>query len=216
MSTEIYSDHLCQLLEAASHHIIGKRKIYPDIIFTQRLAFGVPVIHSFHPGVNDFIEQALDSLMHAIDARKAAVLGLDLLIFDKDQDVAEKYVFRFPRTKFKYKDKRGVFTAKEKFKAPLDVADVLRNILIKLTQRMNDLPPLENAEDCTFNYSMVTNVAGAKAIEGKKPDFPWQAKTYYLDQSDTDQVMEFQAEKIPIQSGKHNPLNISLHIDKFK
>ena len=211
MTTEVLSDHLCQLIEAVSHHVIGKRKIYPDTIFTSRLAFGVPVKYSMHPGVNEFIESALDSLMAAIDAKKAKVHGLNLLILDKDEDLVEKYVFAFPRMKFKYKNlKTGVTTAKQKFKAPLDVADVMRNILIRLTSRMDEMPPLDKAAECTFNYSLITNVEAARAIEHRKPDAPWEATG--LKESEG---MEFLAEKIPIQAAKHNAINLALHIDIF-
>ena len=215
MSTEIYSDHLCQLIEAISHHVIGKRKIYPDVIFTSRLAFGVPVKYSMHPGVNEFIETALDCLMTAIDTKKAKVHGLNLLILDQDEDLVEKYVFQFPRMKFKYKDlKKGVTTAKQKYKAPLDVADVLRNILLRLTSRMDEMPPLENSSNCTFNYSLITNVEGARAIEQRKTNEPWEAKGLQEGEK-SDKTLEFLAEKIPIQAAKHNPINLSLHIDMF-
>ena len=61
-----------------------------------RLAFGNPVKKSIHPGVNQFIEESLDGLLTALDARGESnnVEGIDLLIQDYDGDMVEKYAFR--------------------------------------------------------------------------------------------------------------------------
>ena len=93
---EIYSNHICQFVEACSHHILCKRGLYPEAIFVSRLAFGNPVKKSIHPGVNQFIEESLDGLLTALDARGESnnVEGIDLLIQDYDGDMVEKYAFR--------------------------------------------------------------------------------------------------------------------------
>lgn len=209
---EIYSNHICQFVEACSHHILCKRGLYPEAIFISRLAFGNPVKKSIHPGVNQFIEESLDGLLTALDARGESnnVEGIDLLIQDYDGDMVEKYAFRFGTIKIKPKQRNAVA---DKVLRPVEYSDetqeLFRNSLLKLNARIGDLGPIENVKGCSFNYQIFVNERGAKAVTDNHTEIPWQVE------KSTEHILDIIAQNVPVMSAKENSYNFSIHIGLY-
>jgi len=208
---EIYSNHICQFIEAASHHILNKRGLYPEVIFVSRLAFGIPVKKSVHPGVNQFIEDSLDGLLTALDSRgDSKVEGIDLIIQDYDGDFVEKYAFRFGHVKIKPKQRN---VTSDKVYRPVEYSqetqELLRNSLLKLNSRISDLEPIENVKGCSFNFQIYANAQAAKAIQDNQIEVPWQVE------KSTDHILDIIASNVPVMSAKENSYDFSIHIDLY-
>ena len=72
---EISSDVICQFLEAAMHHVLWKRCLYPEAIFVSRLAFSVPIKVSIHPDVNSYISKSLTCFRDLLCKSQITVQG---------------------------------------------------------------------------------------------------------------------------------------------
>jgi len=208
---EIYSAHICQFVEAASHHILSKRCLYPHGIFVSRLAFGVPIKVSIHPEVNRFIEDSLDGLASALDARNSEVEGIDMLIIDYDGDLVEKYAFKFGCVKIRPKDRNVVADQELRpVNASPETVQLLKTALSKLTLRINDVGPILNAKGCHFNFKIHANEQGAKAVlDNHAESMPWESENC------SDVILDFIAEHVPVLSVKENDYGFSIHIDSY-
>jgi len=209
---ELYSNQICQFIEACSHHVLCKRGLYPEAIFVSRLAFGIPVKKSIHPGVNKFVEESLDGLLIALDSRgeQNNVEGIDLLVQDYDGDLVEKYAFRFGFVKIKPKPKNPIADkALRPEEYSQETHELLRNSLLKLNARIGDLDPIENVKGCSFNFQIFANELAAKAVQDNYVEVPWQIEEA------TEHILDIIAKNVPVMSAKENAYNFSIHIDLY-
>ncbi|KAI7834760.1 hypothetical protein BX661DRAFT_175481 [Kickxella alabastrina] len=63
---------ICGFLEVYIHSILFSRKVYPKTLFEDQFAYGIPVKASRHPGLNQYI-------INAIAAVKAELAQASLL-----------------------------------------------------------------------------------------------------------------------------------------
>lgn len=207
---EIAASQLCQFIEVCSHDILSKRGLYPDAIFVPRVVFGWPVKASIHPGVNAFIEDCLDGLLIALQTRESKVSGIDLVIIDFDGDYVEKYAFRFGhQLTIKHKEK---FVLADPELRPVDldppVQLLLRNSLMRLTTKMNNLKPIENVKGCHFNFHIHTDAnTGIKVTQDTSVSWEMEENSEF--------IMDFIAQKMPVMSVKDNPYHFTIHVDLF-
>lgn len=208
---EMTAAQACQFIEVCSHDILSKRGLYPDAIFVPRMAFGWPVKASIHPGVNAYIEESLDGLLIALQSRESKVIGIDLVIIDFDGDYVEKYAFRFGhQLRIKPKDKY-VLADPELRPVDLDpeIQLLLRNSLMRLTSKMKDLKPIQNVKGCHFNFHIHTDAQTGKKVTESCLSVAWEM------QENSEFIMDFIAQKLPVMSGKDNPYHFSIHVDMF-
>ena len=173
-------DNLVELLEASTHHILFSRSIYPPSIFKKRLfgpvQFGVPIMVSEHPDINEFICDGLSGLRKILmnDNSANSISQFDLVIIQKGDNGTEydleKYMFNFEFPNSKDEDKI--------FLQPKDVSELEQNMraaLLCLTSRLSELnilnPDTDDPKtDYTFNFRLHTSNEGARAIAD---DFRW-------------------------------------------
>lgn len=148
----MHEEQMCAFVEAVVHHVVWSRGLYPDGIFAQRLAFGVPIKASQHPGLNDYIGQSLE----AFKACSNHAQGLDLLVLNKEGIVVETYSFRM--------------TSEH---SEEDIKEELRTCLLKVSSRLSELDPLFCPADHSFSFRIHTSDDGAAIVSDK--DLDWCA-----------------------------------------
>ncbi len=210
MRLELCCPQVCQFVEVLTHFILSKRQLYPEAIFVSRLAFGVPVKASIHPGVNKYIEDSLDGLLAALEAKLDGFHGVDVIIYDYDGDLVEKYAVRFGNLRLKPREK--TFLA-DKMLNPNDFPEelclLLRNSLLRLTARLDDLGPIENVKGCHFKFQIHADRDIVKAVQENQSDVAWEVD------ENNDVILDFIAKKIPVMNPKDNDFAFSLHIDLY-
>merc|ERR1719219_2951808 len=114
--------------------------------------------------------------MSALESRDSEVAGIDLVVLDQDEDLIEKFAFRFGNIRIQPKEKNVLADQHlMPVQASPETVLLLRTSLLKLSSRITDLPPLENNKECTFNFQIHTNPKGAQAIHENNIDVPWEA-----------------------------------------
>lgn len=173
-------DILVEFLEAAVHHILASRSIYPSSIFKKRLfgpvQFGVPIMVSDHPDVNDFITDGLtgvrDILMN--DIPSSLITQFDLVIIQNTNDGREldleTYIFQF-----EFPDLLSDINILLQPKDASDLEQNIRGALLCLTSRLSEIgslkPEVEKLKpDYCFNFRLHTSYKGSEAIAD---DFRW-------------------------------------------
>ncbi|KAJ1448878.1 DNA-binding protein [Pelagophyceae sp. CCMP2097] len=69
---------LCEFFEVCIHTILCSREVYPEAIFSEQRAFGVPVRMSRHPDLNKYIIDVLDEVRDLIRSDKAQQLVVSI------------------------------------------------------------------------------------------------------------------------------------------
>ena len=167
-------DILVEFLEAAVHHILASRLIYPSTIFKKRLfgpvQFGVPIMVSEHPDVNDFITDGLTGVRDIIvnNIPSSMITQFDLVIIQNTNDGREldleTYIFQF--------EFPNSLNDTNMFLQPKDTSQLEQNMraaLLCLTSRLSEIGNLkpeldEHDPDYCFNFRLHTSNNGAAAI----------------------------------------------------
>eukprot|EP00242_Pyramimonas_sp_CCMP2087_P009405 CAMPEP_0198215484 /NCGR_PEP_ID=MMETSP1445-20131203/50185_1 /TAXON_ID=36898 /ORGANISM="Pyramimonas sp., Strain CCMP2087" /LENGTH=192 /DNA_ID=CAMNT_0043891231 /DNA_START=252 /DNA_END=827 /DNA_ORIENTATION=+ len=84
---------LCEFLEAAFHHILYTRDVYPQELFQRGRLYNVPIQKSRHPDLNEYISSAVFSIHKWMV--KGGLHTVVLLIVDEKHTPVERFVFRF-------------------------------------------------------------------------------------------------------------------------
>ena len=173
-------DILVEFLEASIHHILASRSVYPSAIFKKRLfgpvQFGVPIMASEHPDVNDFITDGLKGLRELLMNMESVNLisQFDLVIIQNSNDgrelVLETYIFQFEF--INCKDEASIMLQP---KDKLELEQNIRAALLCITSRLSELEVLkleveDPTPDYSFNFHLHTSNEGAKIIAD---DFRW-------------------------------------------
>jgi len=164
-----FADLVVEFLDTATHQILYQRGIYPQRVFTRCSKFGVPVLRSEHPRVNQFIGDHLRSV-HEMMESGSAVCRVDVAVLsnaksdsnssvegtgkslppsEKEQqnrggreDICESYAFRFHRpASFDVSHPSGLGVVESNF----------RTMLLKLNSALASLPKLD-AQDPSFTF----------------------------------------------------------------
>lgn len=173
---EISSDVICQFLEAAMHHVLWKRCLYPEAIFVSRLAFSVPIKVSIHPDVNSYISKSLTCFRDLLCKSQITVQGIDFVVLDENEEIFEKYIFQMNRIYCIQNTKKMADEELNLYEIPESVNNIFRNCLLKLTTRLSDLPILENPENCSFNIQIHVSKNGEDYLEQNHIEVPWIKK----------------------------------------
>jgi len=159
-SESAFADLVVEFSDTATHQILYQRGIYPQRVFTRCSKFGVPVLRSEHPRVNQFVGDHLRSVHEMVEGGSAvcrvdvAVLsnaksdsnssvegtGKSLHPSEKGQqnrggreDICESFAFRFHRpTSFDVSHPSGLGVVESNF----------RTMLLKLNSALASLPKL--------------------------------------------------------------------------
>ena len=173
-------DIFVEFLEASVHHILASRLIYPSSIFKKRLfgpiQFGVPVMVSEHPDVNDFITDGLTGLREILTNNDSLRLikQFDLVIIQNVDDgreiVLETYMFQF-----EFSDSKDDVNIILQTKDVSELDQNIRAALLCLTSRLTELEKLkgeieDSTQDYSFNFHLHTSNKGARVIAD---DFRW-------------------------------------------
>jgi len=158
-SETAFADLVVEFLDAATHQILYHRGIYPERVFTRCSKFGVPLLRSEHPWVNQFVADHLRSV-HEMAASCSAVRHIDIAVLSNSkgnsnssgdgtaqnsdtsekkqnrgsrEDTAECYAFRFDRPPaFDASQPSGLGAIEASFRA----------MLLKLNSALASLPKL--------------------------------------------------------------------------
>lgn len=84
-------------LEIAIHTVLRGRKLYPEEVFERKDIYGSTVYICEHPELKKYINIALKTLKLLIDKSKNIFKSLNLLLFDTNKIVIEKYAFSFDK-----------------------------------------------------------------------------------------------------------------------
>ncbi|XP_059094748.1 mitotic spindle assembly checkpoint protein MAD2B-like [Tigriopus californicus] len=147
---------LLEFIECSIHQILFHRGVYPSKIFGSWQKFGVPVMISEHPWVNQFIRDHLrdwKQLPHSNDG------GTWDLLITHGSVVLERYVFDM--------NVEGWLAPQTKDALDMICSGLLdhrfRALLLKLTSAMTNLPPIEPSLDrdgLSFTFEWHTSQSG--------------------------------------------------------
>eukprot|EP00037_Helgoeca_nana_P019120 m.185412 g.185412 ORF g.185412 m.185412 type:complete len:205 (+) comp24728_c0_seq2:345-959(+) len=85
-------EHLIDFLEAAVHQILYLRAVYPADLFERKKLYGIPVMQSRHPDLNEYIIQVLKSLQPHIG--RDEVEEIAVVLKDRDGVPCERFCFQ--------------------------------------------------------------------------------------------------------------------------
>ncbi|CAD7701207.1 unnamed protein product [Ostreobium quekettii] len=125
---------LVEFLEAFVHQALHARRLYDDRAFERRRLYGAFVHKSRHPGLNDYVRDAVASLKGAI--AKEALLQLSVVFFARDGEAVEKVTVNLKRVRLGTLDANSL----------KDLESGFRNALLKLSfvdALIEPLPPGE-------------------------------------------------------------------------
>jgi hypothetical protein len=165
--SEAFADLLVELLETATHQILFTRGVYPERIFERCSKFGVPVLRSEHPWVNQFLGDHLRSLRNLVAfERNSGVRRVDVVLLNVAEDRAvESYVFRFDPTDFEFSGRQS----SPEVLGGLDLS--FRSLLLKLNSAMATLPKLKAAGG-DLSFTLRLHATFAAAMEARD-DLKW-------------------------------------------
>lgn len=145
---------LLEFIECAIHQILFHREVYPSKIFGSWQKFGVPVMISEHPWVNQFIRD------HLRDWRKLphSNEGTWDLLITHGSTTLERYVFDLNVTGWLAPQAND---AMDQVCSGL-LAHQFRALLLKLASAVKNLPPIEplNRDELSFTFEWHTSQNG--------------------------------------------------------
>jgi len=174
----VSSDVVCQFLEAAIHHVLWKRGLYPEAIFVSRLAFSVPIKTSIHPGVNEYVTKSLKCFRDVLAKPQIEVQGIDLVITNDKGEVIERFAFQFNNIQC-FQTDRSEFSQDEElevYEIPPSVNNIFRGCLLRLINRLTDLPDLLNPKECSYTVQIHLSENGEDYLAQNHIDVPWIRK----------------------------------------
>ncbi|KAJ2119312.1 E3 ubiquitin-protein ligase pub1 [Coemansia sp. RSA 720] len=123
-------DVICDFLEVYIHAILYYRKVYPQTLFEDRSAYGIPVKSSRHPELNAYILDLVMAIKTEIEKEKSpGDVLIDIL--DSEGDIIESFVLELSMQSGDYEPGHDI---------------ELRSALIRMST-LDPAPDLPNARD---------------------------------------------------------------------
>ncbi|WFD24635.1 hypothetical protein MEQU1_003338 [Malassezia equina] len=150
-------------VECAIHTILAVRQVYPQDLFVRCKAYDVPVYKSRHPGLTEYIAQAVRAIKHELEesAANQAVVALNYEDAPDAPDALERYVFSFQLLRSDT-DKRDRDLVIRGNLSPAAADMVARQYLLQLLTLESRLLPLNMDRPLTFRILLET-------LEGRVP-----------------------------------------------
>jgi len=154
-----FGDVLIEFLEVSINLILYVRSIYPDGIFKKVQKYGISVMMSQHPDVNEYIKDVLSTIQQFVN--KGEIYMLVLQITNNDNQPLEKFCFEM---KLLENQSKQCF---------LDMETHLRALLLKINTCESMLQPLPN--ECSFQVLVHTKRLTLSQMQESSTfmDFPW-------------------------------------------
>ena len=159
------ADIICEFLEISINLILYIRGVYPDGIFRKCQKYGIAVMMSCHPQLNEYIKDVLIGIRSLILAGN--VERVNLHINSKEDTPIERFVFEL-----QFFELGGIQMPSQS----QGIEQYLRDLLLKINACDALLKPLPTkSDDCTFavtvqtKQSVASDMINFEHFEG----FPW-------------------------------------------
>ena len=160
----LVADIICEFLEISINLILYVRGIYPDGIFRKCQKYGIAVMMSCHPDLNEYIKDVLIGIRSFILAGN--VERVNLHINTKEDATIERFVFEI-----QFFEHGGTQISPHS----QGTEQYLRDFLLKINACDALLKPLPMSDDHTFALTVQTKESAANDMVNFEhfEGFPW-------------------------------------------
>lgn len=144
-----------ELLEMYIYAILYARRVYPSGIFRWHKKYGMPMVMSIYPQLNNYVNKILE--MAAILKKRNQLYRIHLCVYNANDLHArpmERYMFdlvALANWRDRHPQERG-----NKFECVYDWEHQARNALVELDQKFKDLKSLKDVNN-TFKLFLETS-----------------------------------------------------------
>lgn len=135
------SDLFLDFLEAAFHHILYLRRVYPEGVFKQFKKFRVPVGRAEHPWIQSYIAEHVEAIR---DLGINNVHRIDMVISIRSKEV-ESFALELGNSDL---------SSKASFQDINDAEESFRAMILRLGAEVCDIPVPDHDESSTFSFKI--------------------------------------------------------------
>jgi len=197
--SEQWTAVLQEFLRVVIHAVLYTRNIYPRAIFQSFKNYQIPVQMCTHPGVQSYIDSALDEVKSILDVG-GRVQQIYIRIKDSDNKLLEQFVF----------DVQHQLNYELEFEELLSLEQSFRALLLKVFCCDTQLSPLP--EDCSWSVDIQTSRSTFLELQEKQlvNDVMW------IEAADRMSASEGACKIVPITYINSSPLKVQLYIQDMK
>ncbi|KAJ7070844.1 spindle checkpoint protein [Mycena amicta] len=159
---------ITEFIEVAIHTILYVRQIYPADLFIRRKKYDTPVFQSRHPGLNEYIANAVKAIGEQLltgNLEKVVVI-----IKNKEQIALERFLFSIENiVQIEEYDKR---IRVEDALSASQLGQYFRGFLVKLNMIESQLGQMYLGEDVSFTVSIELKAETVPNTKDQNPP-PW-------------------------------------------